>query len=65
MKWGIFKKYKGKPTYMTAEEIISQLRRAIDNVYSKYEGNPLVEEEDIMEEFEEIISSYYEDISPM
>lgn len=66
MKWNIFKNYKGKPTYMTAEEIISQLRKAIDNVYVKYEGNPLIEEEeDIMGEFEEIISSYYEDISPM
>ena len=53
------------PTYMTAEEIISQLRKAIDNIYSKYEGNPLIEEDDIMGEFEEIISAYYEDISPM
>ena len=65
MKWGIFKNYKGTPTCMTAEEIISQLCKAIDNVYSKYEGNPLIEEEDIMGEFEEIISSYCEDVSPM
>ncbi len=55
---------KLEPTIMTAEKIISRLRAAIDGIYEKYEGHPLVEEEDIMGYFEDIINDYYEDISP-
>ena len=53
------------PTIMTTEEIISRIRKACDSIYEKYEGNPLIEDEDILEPFEEIINDYYEDISPM
>ena len=50
---------------MKAEEIITRIRQACDAIYKKYEGNPLIEEEDMLEPFEEIISDYYEDLSPM
>lgn len=50
---------------MEAEKIISRIREEIDKIYEKYEGHPLVEQEDIMEGFEEIINDYYEDLSPM
>jgi hypothetical protein len=50
---------------MTAEEIVSRIRKACDSIYEKYEGNPLIEDDDILEPFEEIINDYYEDISPM
>ena len=53
------------PTIMTAEEIVSRIRKACDSIYEKYEGNPLIEDDDILEPFEEIINDYYEDISPM
>ena len=45
---------------MKAEEIISRLRTEIDKIYEKYEWNPLVEDEDIMGGFEDIIVDYYE-----
>ncbi len=54
-----------KPTYMTAEKIISRIREEIDKIYEKYEGHPLIEEDDLLEGFEDIINDYYEDISPM
>lgn len=50
---------------MEAEKIISRIREEIDKIYEKYEGHPLVEQEDIMEGFEDIINEYYEDLSPM
>lgn len=50
---------------MEAEKIISRIREEIDKIYEKYEGHPLVEQEDIMEGFEDIIWEYYEDLSPM
>ena len=50
---------------MEAEKIISRIREEIDKIYEKYEGHPLVEQEDIMEGFEDIIQEYYEDLSPM
>ena len=50
---------------MEAKKIISRIREEIDKIYEKYEGHPLVEQEDIMEGFEDIISEYYEDLSPM
>jgi len=45
---------------MTAEEIIKRIRKACDTLYEKYEGNTLIEEEDILKSFEDIISDYYE-----
>ena len=50
---------------MTAEEIIAKLRKEIDKLYDKYEGHPLIEKDDIMNGFEDIINDYYEDLSPM
>lgn len=50
---------------MEAEKIISRIREEIDKIYEKYEGHSLVEQEDIMEGFEDIICEYYEDLSPM
>ena len=50
---------------MTAEEIITRIRKACDAIYEEYEGNPLIEEYDLLEPFEEIIADYYEDLSPM
>ena len=50
---------------MEAEKIISRIREEIDKIYEKYEGHPLVEQEDIMDGFEDIIHEYYEDLSPM
>ena len=49
---------------MTIEDVISRIREECDKIYEKYEGNSLVEEEDILEGFEEIINDYYEDKSP-
>lgn len=50
---------------MTIEDMISRIREECDKLYEKYEGNPLIEEDDILEGFEEIINDYYEDLSPM
>lgn len=50
---------------MKPEEIISRIRKACDTIYEKYEGNPLIEEEDILAPFEDIINDYCEDLSPM
>ena len=50
---------------MTAEEIINRLRKEIDRVYKNYEGASIVEQEDIMQGFESIITDYYEDLKPM
>ena len=50
---------------MKAEEIISRLRKEIDRMYEDYEGTSMIEEEDAMEGFEEIINDYYEDLSLM
>lgn len=50
---------------MTSEEIIARIRKACNAIYEKYEGNPLIEKDDILEPFEEIISDYYEDLNPM
>ena len=54
-----------EPTYMTADKIISRIREELDKIYEKYEGHPLIEEDDLLEGFEDIINDYYEDISPM
>ena len=59
------KKINNIKNTMEAEKIISRIREEIDKIYEKYEGNPLVEQEDIMEGFEDIIVEYYEDLSPM
>lgn len=48
---------------MTIEEIIDRIRQEIDKIYDKYEGHPLVEEEEIMDGFEDIINDYYEEQS--
>jgi hypothetical protein len=48
---------------MTEEEIISRIRKAIDDVNTKYEGHPLIEEGNIMDGFEDIINDYYEEKS--
>jgi hypothetical protein len=48
---------------MTVEDIISRISDAIDKIYEKYEGHPLVEDEDILEDFEQIINDYYEEKS--
>ena len=50
---------------MKAEEIITRIRQACDTIYEKYEGDPLIEREDILAPFEDIIIDYYEDLSPM
>ena len=50
---------------MEAEKIIHRIREEIDKIYEKYEGHPLVEQEEIMEGFEDIICEYYENLSPM
>ena len=50
---------------MKAEEIIKRIRKTCDTIYEKYEGNSLIEDEDLLEPFEEIINEYYEDLSPM
>lgn len=50
---------------MTAEEIIARLRKEIDRMYEDYEGTALIEEEDAMSGFEDIINDYYEDKSIM
>jgi len=54
-----------EPTYMTADKIISRIREELDKIYEKYKGHPLIEEDDLLEGFEDIISDYYEDISLM
>lgn len=48
---------------MTPEEIISRIRQACDKIYEKYEGHPLIEDEDILYDFEDIINDYYEEKS--
>jgi hypothetical protein len=48
-----------------AEEIITKIRQACDVIYEKYEGNPLIEKDDILTLFEDIINDYYEELSPM
>lgn len=50
---------------MTSQEIIHRLRKEIDRMYEDYEGTSLIETEDAMEGFEEIINDYYEDLSQM
>lgn len=50
---------------MEIEQIIHRIREEIDKIYEKYEGHPLIEKDDIMEGFEDIINEYYEDLSPM
>ena len=50
---------------MKANEIITRIRQACDAIYEKYEGNPLIEKDDIIAPFEDIINDYYEDLSPM
>ena len=50
---------------MKAEEIIIRICQACDAIYEKYEGNPLIERDDILASFEDIINDYYEDLSPM
>ncbi len=50
---------------MKAEEIIRRIRQACDAIYEKYENNPLIEKDDILSSFEDIIYDYYEDLSPM
>ena len=50
---------------MEAEEIIKRIRKACDTIYEKYEGNPLIEKDDILAPFEEIIVDYYEKLNPM
>jgi hypothetical protein len=48
---------------MTSEEIIGRIRMAIDKVIDQYEGHPLIEDDDIMADFEDIINDYYEEKS--
>jgi len=50
---------------MKAEEIITRIRQACDAIYEEYEDNPLIEKDDIIAPFEDIINDYYEDLSPM
>ena len=50
---------------MKAEEIIARIRKACDTLYEKYEGNPLIEKDDILAPFENIINDYYENLNPM
>ena len=50
---------------MTDKEIISRLRKEIDRMYEDYEGTQMIEQEDAMGGFEDIINDYYEDLSPM
>ena len=51
-------------TNMTIEDVISRIGEECDKLYERYEGNPLIEEDDILEGFEDIISDYYEDKAP-
>lgn len=48
---------------MTTEQMLHRIREAIDDIYEKYEGHPLIEEDDIMDGFERIINDYYEEKS--
>ena len=50
---------------MTQEEIIARLRKEIDRMYEDYAGTAMIEQEDAMAGFEDIINDYYEDLSPM
>ena len=50
---------------MTTKEIITRIRKACDAIYEKYEGNTLIEKDDILASFEDIITDYYEELSPM
>lgn len=50
---------------MTPEEIIKRIREEIDKIYEKYEGHPLIEKDDIMAGFEDIIVDYCEERSLM
>lgn len=50
---------------MTPEEIIKRIRQACDAIYERYEGNPLIEKEDILAPFENIINDYCEQLNPM
>lgn len=50
---------------MTGEKIIARPRKEIDRMYEKYEGTAIIEEEDAMSGFEDIINDYYEDKSIM
>lgn len=66
MKYGleIFMTNKNNKV-MKANEIITRIRQACDAIYEKYEGNSLIEKDDILAPFEDIINDYYEDLSPM
>lgn len=50
---------------MKPEEIIKRIREACDTIYEKYEGNPLIDKDDILAPFEEIIVDYCEELNPM
>lgn len=50
---------------MNAEEIIHRLRKEIDRMYEDYEGTNMIEKEDAIAGFEDIINDYYEDLNPM
>ena len=54
----------GKYTNMTIEDVIARIREECDKIYEKYEGHELVEDKDILEGFEDIITDYYEDKTP-
>lgn len=41
---------------MRPEEIIKRIRQACDTIYEKYEGNSLIEKDDILAPFEDIIN---------
>ena len=48
---------------MTTEDIVHRIREACDGIYEKYEGHPLIEREDLLDPFEDIIQDYYEEKS--
>lgn len=50
---------------MKPEEIIIRIRKACDTIYEKYEGHPLIEKDDILAPFEDIIVDYCEELEPM
>ena len=47
----------------TPDDIIRRIRQACDKIYEEYEGHPLIEKNDILDGFEEIINDYYEEQS--
>lgn len=50
---------------MTDKDIIKRLREEIDRMYKDYEGTTMIEQEEAMAGFEDIINDYYEDLSLM